>query len=155
MIETLEPIKNGQNYHACLIQLEGRGVLISGRSGAGKTSLMLSLLEAAQQKNQSVNFVSDDQVILTAENGKLIGSAPIAIAGKVEIFGFGILDVPNITNSQVDLLVYLEPDEALERLPDPMHSNLLDINVPCISVPERHEQQAVRIVLAKLTSLFH
>ena len=88
MIETLEPIKNGQNYHACLIQLEGRGVLISGRSGAGKTSLMLGLLEAAQQKNQSVNFVSDDQVILTAENGKLIGSAPIAIAGKVEIFGF-------------------------------------------------------------------
>lgn len=155
MIETLEPIKNGKNFHACLIQLEGRGVLITGQSGAGKTSLMLGLLEAAQHKNQSVNFVSDDQVILTAENGNLIGSPPDAIAGKIEIFGFGIIDIANIANSQIDLLVQLEPDESLERLPDPKHSILLNINVPCISVPERHEQQAVRIVLAKLTSLFH
>lgn len=154
MNATLDPNTKGKNYHACLVQLEGKGVLITGSSGAGKTSLALGLLERLERNGKPAFFVCDDQVILNVQNNRLTGSAPETIAGKAEVFGFGIIDVTYVPSSRIDLVVQLQSDEEIERLPDPDHVQLLEIKVPCISVPERHENQAARIVLAKLSALF-
>jgi serine kinase of HPr protein (carbohydrate metabolism regulator) len=152
MSETLNP-NTTQNFHGCLIQIEGRGVLITGPSGSGKTSLMLGLLEAVKHAGKQGFFISDDQIILNKQSGVLLGSAPETIAGKAEIYGFGIVDIANINCSTIDLIAHLSPDDNIERMPEPEHIKLLGIEIPEIKVPERHEAQSIRIVFAKLAAL--
>jgi serine kinase of HPr protein (carbohydrate metabolism regulator) len=153
MSETLNPNKTTQNYHACLIRLEGKGVLITGPSGSGKTSLMMGLLETFDHAGKEALFVCDDRVSLTFQNGTLVGTAPKAIEGKAEIYGYGILDLANISDSKIDLMVQLCDEEDIERMPEPEYIQLLKVELPIIKVPRRHENQSVRIILAKLTSL--
>lgn len=153
MAAPLEQMKK-QNMHGCLVQLDGKGIFITGPSGSGKTSLCLGLLETFHGRDRPASLVSDDQILIHAENGNLIGEVPASIAGKTEIFGFGIVKIDHISGSKIDLLVHLVPDEQVERMPEERFEEMLGVNIPCISAPERHENQAKRIVLAKMAVLF-
>jgi hypothetical protein len=53
----------------------------------------------------------------------------------------------------VRLVVRLVPDETVDRMPEPAHTSLFDVDLPLVKLPERHEAQSIRIVLASLTDL--
>ncbi|MGB7288265.1 MAG: HPr kinase/phosphatase C-terminal domain-containing protein [Salaquimonas sp.] len=146
------------NHHGSMLQVSGRGVLIEGASGSGKTSLALGLIDWFKAKGHGALMVSDDQVILShgEADGTLFlkADAPETIKGKVELYGLGIVDTPSIRSSQVDLIVRLIPDQLIERMPEERYDQLRGVLIPLLEVPERHEAQSIRLVNAKLELLF-
>lgn len=138
------------NYHCCVIVVDQNGILIEGPSGSGKTSLAMGLIDNFKQNNIEAALVSDDQAFLSVEKSALIATAPKAIAGKVEIRGFGICNVDHLNNTEIALIVGLEEDELIERMPKKETKKLLGVSLPFLKLPKRHEAQAIRIVRAWL-----
>ncbi len=56
--------------HATCVAIRGRGLLIMGESGAGKSDLALRLVD------RGATLVSDDYTLLTAANGRLVAPRP-------------------------------------------------------------------------------
>ena len=52
-------------FHASVVEKDGKAVLFSGESGAGKTSILLGLLD------KGYHFLSDDRVLIGVENRKV------------------------------------------------------------------------------------
>ena len=102
-----------ENLHATALVLDGCGVLITGGSGAGKTDLAIRLIDAGGE------LIADDQVLVSAQGGRVIARAPKTIAGKLEIRGVGIVDLPFRETAEVDLVIDLKPGRDIERMPEP------------------------------------
>lgn len=71
--------------HASAVAIGGRGLLIQGPPGSGKSALALALM------GQGARLVADDRVILRVADGRLIAECPAAILGRIEARGLGIL----------------------------------------------------------------
>ena len=111
--------------HATCVAVAGKGVLITGPSGSGKSGLALQLIAFGGQ------LVADDRTVLVARDGHLIASAPPAIAGMIEARGVGILPVPHLPEVQVKCCVDMSQEETA-RLPEPQSTTLLDIVLPSL-----------------------
>jgi serine kinase of HPr protein (carbohydrate metabolism regulator) len=104
--------------HGTAIAVGTTGILIVGRSGAGKTELALSLLSAARRAGHFAALVSDDQVYTEAAHGRIIATPPAAIRGKIEVRGTGIGTQPVIDAAVIALV--LEPVQltSANRIPE-------------------------------------
>ena len=65
--------------HATCVAVEGRGVLITGPSGSGKSSLALALMA------HGARLVADDRVTLSLREGTLWATCPETI--RVGVYG--------------------------------------------------------------------
>ncbi len=137
-------------YHACVVQIEDRGILIDGTSGSGKTSTALRLLEHAKLTGRTAHLIGDDQVFLEPQNSDLTASVPEAIAGKIEIRGFGISDHAYIEKSHIHLIARIVEDEKIDRMPDDHSIEIEGISLPLLYLPRKHEELAMRIIFAWL-----
>lgn len=108
-----------QNIHATAILLSGRGVLLRGRSGAGKSLLALLLIEAWAGRGEEAMLIADDRVDIAADERGVILSPPAALAGLIELRGRGIVQRPHRDRARLSLVVDLVPD--LERMPEEHH----------------------------------
>ena len=93
---------SSETRHVTCVAIGGVGVLIAGPSGSGKSDLALRLLD------RGAVLVSDDQTVITKNDGALIASAPSTIKGKIEVRGLGVIDMPCIDAAPVGLYVSLE-----------------------------------------------
>jgi serine kinase of HPr protein (carbohydrate metabolism regulator) len=141
--------------HASTIIIGNKGVLIRGKAGAGKSSLALHLIESSHAVCRFAGLVSDDQTKVNNANGLLLASCPDAIAGKIEIRGFGIVDLDCISSAIIHLVVDLVEPDRIERMPDLELCEIERVKLPHISVPRCREDQATRIILARLTFETH
>lgn len=96
--------------HAGCVAVDGRGLLITGPSGSGKSALALQLMAFGAR------LVSDDRTVLTLRDGRLHATCPPAIRGMIEARGLGILNVDAVDGADVVLAVDLGKEES-ERLP--------------------------------------
>lgn len=103
--------------HASAVLYEGRGVLVRGLSGAGKSRLVLDLLEDAATRGHDGALVADDRVEVEVVHGRVVARTPPVIAGLVELRGVGILRFPHETAAVVALIVDLE-EVPPPRMPD-------------------------------------
>ena len=118
---------SSETIHASTVAIDGRAVLISGPSGSGKSDLALRLLD------RGFSLVSDDQTHIRREGDRLIASPPPNIAGKLEIRGIGIVEMPNLTDIPVALLVELTSD--IQRMPDDSRERpILRVPLPLIGI---------------------
>jgi hypothetical protein len=99
------------NVHAACIAIGGRGVLLIGKSGAGKSDLALRLID------EGARLVADDRTILYAVRGALHAKAPASIRGLLEVRGIGIVKLPARRSVKIALVVRLGRQGA--RLPHP------------------------------------
>ena len=76
-----------EQWQATCVAIGGRGVLIEGAPGIGKSSLALALIDRGAQ------LVGDDGVLLHRDGQALLASPPPTIAGKIEVRNLGILDM--------------------------------------------------------------
>jgi serine kinase of HPr protein (carbohydrate metabolism regulator) len=92
--------------HATAVAIEGRAVLLFGPSGSGKSDLAFRLID------RGAVLIADDRVIV--EGGR--AQCPLALVGKLEIRGIGIVAMPHLASAPVALAVDLTgtPD----RLPE-------------------------------------
>jgi HPr kinase/phosphorylase len=114
--------------HATCVAVDGRGVLLRGPSGSGKSDLALRLIDAGGR------LVADDRVQLSLEGGLVIARPPAILAGLIEARGFGPIPVPFLPEAPIMLVADLKPDEAIERLPEPGTCAYLGIILPLVSV---------------------
>jgi serine kinase of HPr protein (carbohydrate metabolism regulator) len=135
------PRLSAETIHASTVAIDGRAVLITGASGAGKSDLALRLLD------RGFTLVSDDQTIVKRDGSRLIASAPPTIAGKLEVRGIGIIDMERVDNVPVALLLELTSD--IQRLPDDSGERpILGVSVPLISIDAMTASAPSKVALA-------
>jgi len=109
------------------VSIGGRGVLLRGGSGCGKSDLALRLVD------RGADLVSDDYTEVCVEAGRLLATAPPTIAGRIEMRGVGILELPPATG--VPLCLVAELDRPAERLPDgPSRVDVAGTPLPAIAL---------------------
>jgi RNase adaptor protein for sRNA GlmZ degradation len=106
----------GELIHATAVMLADPrlgdwAVLLRGPSGAGKSDLALRLID------RGAILVSDDQTLLRRVGPRLWAAPPTAIAGKLEVRGLGIAELPFRPAAPVALIADLRPAAEIERLP--------------------------------------
>jgi len=126
------------NIHATAILLGDRGILITGRSGAGKTTLALALVRECRSRGRFAALVADDQLFVSARGGRLLCSVPVSITGLAEIYGLGPQAIQAEPSMVVDLVVRLVPDAVAPRFQDEAVEQLAGCDVPRIDVAERN-----------------
>jgi len=119
--------------HASAAEVGGRGVLIRGAAGSGKSSLLLQILSAEPDESR---LVADDRVVLTAERGRLMASPPSTLAGLIEIRGQGILRMSFASPVAIDLVADLAAAGDCPRMPTPAErrTTLHGIDLPRIFI---------------------
>lgn len=138
------------NIHATALVLDGRGVLIVGASGAGKTALALVLIGLFRAAGRFAVLVADDRVDMRVLDGRIVARVPRAIAGLAEIRGFGVAPVPHEQGAVVDLVVRLcEPSRAPRHRQDAVET-LLAVGVPALDLPAGDPHGCARAVAACL-----
>lgn len=98
------------SLHGTLLDVNGVGVLIRGKSGLGKSEIALELVRRGHQ------LVADDRVdIYQREKGVLVGEAPEILKEYLEIRGIGIVNVVDLfgvkafkENKKIMLIIDLE-----------------------------------------------
>lgn len=113
------------NLHAGCVACDGRGLLILGPSGSGKSALALQLMALG------CDLVSDDRTDLELRDGRLIASPPPATSGLIEARGIGILRARTVASAEVAWAVDLGTVET-ERLPPDRHICVCDVTLPLL-----------------------
>lgn len=125
--------------HATCVDVQGRGVLILGNSGIGKTGLALEMMM------RGARLVSDDQVQLHSVQNALFARAPARLLGKIELRGFGIVDMADIVEqTQIHFAIALQTGQA-ERFPDPVPESIL----AGVAIPTYPASDSDRFLAAK------
>jgi serine kinase of HPr protein (carbohydrate metabolism regulator) len=112
--------------HASCVAIGGRGVLLGGRSGAGKSDLALRLID------RGAALVSDDYTELRCVGDTVLAQAPESIAGRIEVRGVGLVELPEAAGVPICLCVDL--DSVPERLPEPATVRLAGIDIPLVAL---------------------
>lgn len=127
--------------HATCVAIHGRGVVLTGGSGAGKSALGLQLIDGGAM------LVSDDVTVLCREGPRLIARAPDRGAGLIEAHGNGIMRLAFIDQAPVAFFVEVGAF-AGERLPEPAYRTELDVSVPVLRADPGNPASAALIRLA-------
>lgn len=113
------------NIHATCVALNGKGALITGASGSGKSALALELMALGAV------LVSDDRTDLHAEGTRLIASAPASISGLIEVRGMGLLQVQVCASVEVCVVIDMDQMEP-DRLPLKHVATFCNMQRPCL-----------------------
>lgn len=112
------------NLHASTVAFGPKGgILITGASGTGKSTLALALIE------QGAQLVADDQTLVTRCGPALFAQAPRAIAGLIELRGFGLLRLHPRRLARLRLVIDLSMPES-RRLPPPETRDIAGVTLP-------------------------
>lgn len=101
-------------HQATGVAIGGRGLLIEGRPGSGKSSLALVLID------RGAVLIGDDGILLEPRGGRVVARPHPRTAGKLEVRNLGLIELP-ATDAPLALVIRLDPDaprfiEAAESL---------------------------------------
>ncbi|NQU71988.1 MAG: hypothetical protein HQ514_15650 [Rhodospirillales bacterium] len=135
-----------KSIHGVCVEIDGKGILLLGPSGSGKSDLALRLIDGGAR------LVADDQVALALEGGTIepciVASAPTEICGLLEIRGVGIVAVETVQISRLSLVVQLVTPDLIERLPEGASWNYLGVEIPMITLAPFEASAAAKLRLA-------
>lgn len=129
--------------HGVLVDIYGIGVLLTGKSGVGKSETALELIKKGHR------LVADDCVEIRQESeNMLVGNPPKLIEHLLEIRGLGIIDIMTLfgasavrTHKRISLVIELElwdPEKQYDRLgleEDTM--KIIDTDLTKLTIPVR------------------
>lgn len=126
--------------HGVLMDVSGIGILITGKSGVGKSEIALELISRGHR------LVADDSVIIKNINDKLVGKAPEKIRYFMEIRGIGIINVQQMfgpgsirPSEEIDIIAELSPWEEgknYDRIgTEETYENMLGIDALKVVIP--------------------
>jgi HPr kinase/phosphorylase len=129
--------------HGVLVDIYGIGVLITGKSGVGKSETALELVKRGHR------LIADDCVEIRQEDqDTLVGTSPDLIEHLLEIRGLGIINVMTLfgagavrSNKRITLVINLEiwdSQKQYDRLGlDEEKMKIIDTEITKITVPVR------------------
>lgn len=99
------------SVHGTAVAVDGRGLLIVGGTGTGKSALALAMI------GLGAKLVSDDQTLLSLAKGDVMLTCPNPdLSGVIEARNVGLLRTEAIAGAPLTLVVDLDLTET-ERLP--------------------------------------
>lgn len=129
--------------HATSVVIDGKAVLIAGRSGAGKSDLALRLID------RGATLLSDDYTHVEQQHESVFARAPATIAGQIEVYGVGILRMPHAPLAPAALIVQPSDEFAEQRLPaDGQTLTLCGIPLPCFLLRFSDASAPIKVELA-------
>ena len=96
-----------QPHQATCVAIGGKGLLIEGPPGCGKSSLALALID------RGALLVGDDSLSIGTRHGRLVVTPHPRTAGLLEVRNLGLLTLPCCDETEVHLIVEL--DESAPR----------------------------------------
>ena len=135
------PELSSETVHATTVAIGGRAVMIQGRSGTGKSDLALRLID------RGATLVSDDQTMVVRREGALLAAPPATIAGRMEVRGVGIVEMPHVADVAVALVVVV--DAGSERLPSaPAEKRFAGVTIPVVTLASLEPSSPIKVELA-------
>jgi serine kinase of HPr protein (carbohydrate metabolism regulator) len=128
--------------HATTVAIDGRGVLLRGPSGSGKSDLALRLIDAGAR------LVADDQSRLWRDGDVILVAAPESIAGLIEARGVGIFRLSQLPAARLVLIADLVAPQHGERLPEPSSETIFGVVIPRVAVAPFEASAVVKLRLA-------
>ncbi len=125
------------NVHGTGVVLDGFGVLLRGRSGAGKSLLALQLLDTWRDRGRGACLVSDDRIEIDVETNRLFMSAPPTIAGLIELRGRGIVSRESCGRAPLDLVIDMTEELIRFLEEEAFKTEIEGIGLARCPVPER------------------
>lgn len=153
-----EQLATSKCIHGGLLSIYGKGVLITGESGMGKSEIALELIKRGHL------LVADDRVDCYRIHNKIIGKAPELLREMLEIRGIGVINVSRmfgvssvLPKTEINFEVHLEswkPDQDYDRvgIEEKKHENILGIDIPKIVVPVREGRSMAVIIESAVTN---
>lgn len=127
--------------HGVVVDVDGIGVLIQGKSGVGKSETALELIKRGHR------LVADDSVeVKLLDDDTIVAQAPKLTRYYMEIRGIGILDVRALygvgairPSKDIDMIIQLEnwdENTVYDRLGmDAVYTNILGVNIEKNIIP--------------------
>ena len=153
-----EQLATSMCIHGGLLSIYGKGVLIRGESGMGKSEIALELIKRGHL------LVADDRVDCYRIHNKIVGKAPELLREMLEIRGIGVINVSRmfgvssvLPKAEINFQVNLEPwkaDQDYDRvgIEEKKHENVLGIDIPKIVVPVREGRSMAVIIESAVTN---
>jgi HPr kinase/phosphorylase len=127
--------------HGTMVEVHGVGILLTGKSGIGKSECALDLVERGHV------LIADDLVMIKSDELSLIGTSPKTIDDYfMEVRGVGIIDIERmfgiqrvrkntVVDVQVELMLWHENME-FERIGlSGETTEMLGLKIPKINIP--------------------
>ncbi len=126
--------------HGVLMEVFGVGILLTGKSGVGKSETAMELIKRGHR------LIADDNVIIKEIANELYGTAPEIIRYFMELRGIGIINVKSMYGSgsvldekKIQLIIQLEnwqQGKDYDRIGDEMSTaSYFGISVPKLTIP--------------------
>ena len=126
--------------HGVLMEVFGVGVLLTGKSGVGKSETAMELIKRGHR------LIADDSVIIKEIANELYGTAPEMIRYFMELRGIGIINVKSMYGSgsvlnekKIDLEIQMErwqEGKEYDRIGDEsMTEEILGVKIPKLIIP--------------------
>ena len=153
-----EHLAPSDSVHGLLISVFGKGVLITGESGMGKSETALELIRKGHI------LVADDRVDCVRVHNRIIGHSPELLQGMLEIRGIGIIDVAKmfgasalLASAQIDFVVSLEKyDSSVEYarvgIETEQYMHILEVDIPKIVLPVKEGRTIAVLVESAVTN---
>lgn len=140
------------SVHGVLMNVFGKGVLITGESGMGKSEVALDLILEGH------SLIADDRVDVSRIKDKLIGTAPTLLKGMLEIRGIGIIDVTQmygvrsfLEQEEIDFVIEFQKwDDNKEYLragiEEQLYFETLGVKIPRLIFPVKEGRNLAVLV---------
>ncbi len=129
-----------KKVHSTSVVIEDAGVMITGKSGFGKSDLALRLIDSG------ATLISDDVTICEKIGDSIFLFPPNETKGLLEVREIGIMTVPYIENIKLSLFVELVETE-IDRLPQKSFKKLLNIKINKIKIQGKNSSSVAKIKL--------
>jgi HPr kinase/phosphorylase len=139
-LKSKEP-EAASHTHGVFVDIKGKGILIIGKSGVGKSEVALDLIYKGHR------LIADDSVSFYKINqNTLIGKPPSLLKNLMEVRGLGIIDIKKlfgrksvVPKKKLFLVIELKAFQKeihCSRLEMTLNSfRIFDINIPKIEIP--------------------
>ena len=128
--------------HGVFLNIYGKGVVIKGDSGIGKSEIALELIKRGHL------LIADDAIELYHIGQSIVGKPPLVLKNLLEIRGIGVIDVSKmfgvasvLPKDNVEMIIQLErwlPSKEYTRIgmeEDEITEEILSVRIPKIVVP--------------------
>ena len=154
-----EKLAPNTNVHGVLISVYGKGILITGESGMGKSETALELIKKGHI------LVADDRVDVYKYHNVLFGTSTDLLEGMLEIRGIGIIDVnkmfgasATLAKSDIDFVIALEKwneDKQYTRVgieEEEQFFEVLGVRIPMQTIPVKEGRNIAVLVESAVTN---
>jgi serine kinase of HPr protein (carbohydrate metabolism regulator) len=136
--------------HGTCVAVGGRGVLLLGRPGSGKSDLALRLIDqpgrGIGREVLGAELVADDQVKIARQGNWLTARAPASLHGKLEIRGLGIAKIKAKRATILKLAVIFTDYRKIERMPETAESiDILGIPLRAVRIDPSFASAPARV----------